>query len=85
MWALGIANVFKGHWQSPCTAKMAGKCLPLGRCKGIVEESNFSEWFYMRGVAHDSEVNIILQDCFLQKEARVCVNNAFVLEDSMFK
>ena len=26
-----------------------------------------------------------LQDCFLQKEARVCVSNAFVLEDSMFK
>ena len=25
------------------------------------------------------------QDCFLQKEARVCVSNAFVLEDSMFK
>ena len=27
----------------------------------------------------------LLQDCFLQKEARVCVNNAFVLEDSKFK
>ena len=26
-----------------------------------------------------------IQDCFLQKEARVCVSNAFVLEDSMFK
>ena len=25
------------------------------------------------------------QDCFLQKEARVCISNAFVLEDSMFK
>ena len=25
------------------------------------------------------------QDCFLQKEAKVCVSNAFVLEDSMFK
>ena len=25
------------------------------------------------------------QDCFLQNEARVCVSNAFVLEDSMFK
>ena len=25
------------------------------------------------------------QDCFLQKEARVCVRNAFVLKDSMFK
>ena len=25
------------------------------------------------------------QDCFLQKEARVCVSNTFVLEDSMFK
>ena len=27
----------------------------------------------------------ILQDCFLQKEARVCVSNAFVLEDSMYE
>ena len=26
-----------------------------------------------------------VQDCFLQKEARVCVSNAYVLEDSMFK
>ena len=25
------------------------------------------------------------QDCFIQKEARVCVSNTFVLEDSMFK
>ena len=25
------------------------------------------------------------QDCFLQKEARVCVSNAFVIEDSKFK
>ena len=25
------------------------------------------------------------QDCFLQKEARVCVNNAFVIKDSKFK
>ena len=25
------------------------------------------------------------QDCFLQKEARVCVSNAFVLEDSMYE
>ena len=27
----------------------------------------------------------IKQDCFLQKEARVCVSNAFVIEDSKFK
>ena len=25
------------------------------------------------------------QDCFLQKEASVCVSNAFVIEDSNFK
>ena len=25
------------------------------------------------------------QDCFLQNEARVCVSNAFVIEDSKFK
>ena len=30
-------------------------------------------------------MSIMIQDCFLQKEARVCVSNAFVLEDSMFK
>ena len=29
--------------------------------------------------------NKAVQDCFLQKEARVCISNAFVLEDSMFK
>ena len=28
---------------------------------------------------------IFKQDCFLQKEARVCVSNAFVIEDSKFK
>ena len=27
----------------------------------------------------------IKQDCFFQKEARVCVSNAFVIEDSRFK
>ena len=27
----------------------------------------------------------VKQDCFLQKEARVCVSNAFVIEDSKFK
>ena len=31
------------------------------------------------------QTTIIKQDCFLQEEARVCVSNAFVLEDSMFK
>ena len=25
------------------------------------------------------------QDCFLQKKARVCVSDAIVIEDSMFK
>ena len=32
----------------------------------------------------NSHINL-KQDYFLQKEARVCVSNAFVLEDSMFK
>ena len=31
----------KGHWQSPCTALMAGKCLPLALCKETVKESKF--------------------------------------------
>ena len=30
---------FRGHWQSPCTTLMAGKCLPLGLCRGTVKES----------------------------------------------
>ena len=31
---------FRGHWQSPCTALMAGICLPLVLCKETVKESN---------------------------------------------
>ena len=31
---------YKGHWQSPCTALMAGKCLPLGLCKETVKKCN---------------------------------------------
>ena len=38
------------HGQSLCTALTAGKCLPLGMCKGTVKESNFvwtqSQYFY---------------------------------------
>ena len=30
----------KGHWQSPCTAIMAGICLLLGLCKETVKESS---------------------------------------------
>ena len=30
---------FKGHWQSPCTALTAGKCLPLRLSKGTVNKS----------------------------------------------
>ena len=30
---------FRGHWQSPCTALMAGKCLPLRLCMETVKES----------------------------------------------
>ena len=46
-------------------------------------------WYSPKGIltekAQGIEHYIILQDCFLQKEARVCVSNAFVLDDSMFK
>ena len=31
--------LFKSHWQSLCTALMAGICLPLGLCKETVKES----------------------------------------------
>ena len=37
----------------------------------------------MRRTAMES--TFLQQDCFLQKEARVCVSNAFVIEDSKFK
>ena len=30
---------FRGRWQSPYTALMAGKCLPLGLCKETVKAS----------------------------------------------
>ena len=33
---------FRCHWQSPCTALMAGKCLPLGLCKETVKEYTVS-------------------------------------------
>ena len=34
------------HWQSPCTALMAGICLPLGLCKETVKESSLSSLLY---------------------------------------
>ena len=50
---------FKPQWQSLCTALPAGKCLPLGLCKGTVKESNCclrlsvnisgqSDWFHWK-------------------------------------
>ena len=33
---------FRGHWQSPCTALTAGKCLPLGLCRETVKASTSS-------------------------------------------
>ena len=43
---------FKGHWQSPCTALTAGKCLPLGPCKKTVKESTLIRW-YRTPLNHD--------------------------------
>ena len=42
MTAVNFFFFFKGHWQSPCTALMAGKYLLQGLCKVIVsvKESN---------------------------------------------
>ena len=40
MWLVGISTILRRHWQSPCTALAAGKCLPLGLCKGTGKESN---------------------------------------------
>ena len=34
-------------------------------------------------MASDTKSKLV-QDCFIQKEARVCVTNAFVIEDSKF-
>ena len=47
---------------------------------GTMSSSSSSSKFYFQ-----QNTTIKQQDCFLQKEARVCVSNAFVLEDSMFK
>ena len=33
---------FRPQWQSLCTAPTAGKCMPLGLCKGTVKESSRS-------------------------------------------
>ena len=41
--------------------------------------------FVSQAITHAECSLKLKQDCFLQKEARVCVSNAFVLEDSMFK
>ena len=35
---LEISTVFKGNWQSPCTALTAGFCLPLVLCKEAVKQ-----------------------------------------------
>ena len=35
---------FRPQWQSLCTALTAGKCLPLGLCKGTVKESRLLPW-----------------------------------------
>ena len=34
---------FKGHWQSPCTSQIAGKCLPLKLCKENVKISTYGD------------------------------------------
>ena len=37
LWPVGISTIFRPQWQSLCTAPMAGRCLPLGLCKGDCE------------------------------------------------
>ena len=44
----------------------------------------FQLLYFRNGLSAGHDIKGI-QDCFLQKEARVCVSNAFVLEDSMYK
>ena len=49
-WPVGIPTVFRPQWQSLCTALTAGKCLPLGLCKGTVKESicwHIPCWHYL--------------------------------------
>ena len=45
------------------------------------------EWTPFKHIFSSTHMHISIkkQDCFLQKEARVCVSNAFVLEDSMYE
>ena len=53
--------------------------------------ATISTWYRRRGVRGRRAPYLCgcqqqaIQDCFLQNEARVCVSNALVLEDSMFK
>ena len=47
---------FRGHWQSPCTALMAGNCLPLGLCKETVKPSpNWPMHTTMKGAVHEEK------------------------------
>ena len=61
------------HYSIPCD-KISLFASPTDKMKGTYETL---QSLYV--------TNEIKQDCFLQKEARVCVNNAFVIEDSKFK
>ena len=43
-------SFLRPQWQSLCTALTAGKCLPLGLCKGTVKESicwHIPRWHYL--------------------------------------
>ena len=52
---------FTGHWQSPCTALTAGRCLPFGLCKETVEESRYTRWHTVspQGGAWHAESDIL--------------------------
>ena len=55
---------FKSHRQSPCTALTAGKCLPLGLCKGTVKESTCARNMW-RSTSESSWILDIKRDFFL--------------------
>ena len=59
-WPVGISTVFKGYWQSPCTALTAGKRLPLGLCKETVKQSSSLAAVAIKNISPECVLNYTL-------------------------
>ena len=73
-------------WQSPCTAQTAGKCLPLGLCKGTVKESsNSSNWMTtMPGCGTQVPCWHVAKCSRMTEHAYILINNS-TLSIEMYK